>query len=548
MIRSFPFLRLVLIATFVYQTNFSKDVHADHVHHEPLTGVTFNKDIAPVIHEKCTSCHRPGQAGPFSLINFKDVSRRAKTIEAVIESGYMPPWKPVNENVAFHNDRRLSADQKQLFKQWIENGKPEGDGPSPTPPAFVDGWQLGKPDLVVTMNGRFEVPADGPDVYRSFVFPIQLPEDRWIKAIEYRPTATASVHHAIFFVDQTGHARAIDGSDGKPGIEGMSFLSPTGIPNRETHRAGRRGLFSRNQNGQTEEPSASVFSRGLGGYVPGTTPTKLPGDLALHLPKQSDVVMQTHFHPSGRTEFEAGRIALYFADKAPSKQIVPIQIPAMFGVGVGLKVPAGEANYQVTESYTTPVDIRSISIGAHAHYICKSAKMTARLPNGETNVLMEIDDWDLDWQDRYFFKHALVLPKGTTLTSELIYDNTDNNPENPNSPPVEIRWGRESGDEMGSVTIQAIAVNESERPQLQASLRKYYAASISQGDLVDLLMQLDTNRDGGLQPTEMPARLAGRFKFFDRDRSGAVEPNELELVKKVMQGFLKANRSSGRFK
>ena len=160
---------------------------------------TFNKDIAPIIYDKCTSCHRPGQTGPFSLMTYKDIAKRAKTIDAVIDSGYMPPWKPINHEIEFTNDRRLSKDQKQKLKDWIAAGKPKGTGEAPAPPKFSGGWTLGKPDVMVEMRDGFEVPATGKDVYRSFVFPLALKEDKWVKAIEYRPTATSAVHHAIFF-------------------------------------------------------------------------------------------------------------------------------------------------------------------------------------------------------------------------------------------------------------------------------------------------------------------------------------------------------------
>ncbi|MEM7560279.1 MAG: cytochrome c [Planctomycetota bacterium] len=273
---------------------------------------TFNQDVAAIVHSKCSSCHRPGQAGPFSLLSYKDVARRAQTIEAVIDTGYMPPWKPVNHEIAFSNDRRLTLEEKELLRLWIANGLPRGSGQPPLPPKFSDGWQLGPPDKVIQMQGEFEVPASGPDIYRSFVFPLQLPDDKWVKAVEYRPTATSAVHHAIFFLDQQGNARRMDGSDGKAGIAGMSFLGGTSnledIPSVNAGRwlQGANKLRSTPEN----EPFSQALNQGLGGYVPGSTPNRLPGDLAMHLPAGSDIVMQTHFHPSGKTEEEQGRIAM----------------------------------------------------------------------------------------------------------------------------------------------------------------------------------------------------------------------------------------------
>lgn len=508
---------------------------------QPVKKVTFSKDVATIIHKKCAGCHQPGQAGPFSLLTYKDVARRAKTIEAVIDSGYMPPWKPVNENVKFVNDRRLSSTEKLVIRNWVKAGMPHGTGQSPAPPKFSGGWSLGKPDLVVQMNGEFEVPASGGDIYRSFVFPVRLNEDKWVKAIEYRPTATTSVHHALFFADSNGNARRMDGQDGKAGIAGMSFLigsqqeSLDSKPN-QTWSETIAEIFDRAQkarSGNIEAPVSKALVGGLGGFVPGTIPSRLPGDLAMKLPANSDIVMQTHFHPSGKVEREKGKMAIYFAEKEPSKKLVQIQVPAVFGVGVGLKVPAGESDYTIRESYKTPTDIRLISIGAHAHYICQKVTMTASMPDGKKKTLLKIDDWDLDWQDRYYFEESIVLPAGTVLTTELTYDNSADNPENPNSPPQEIRWGRQSGDEMGSATLQVVAVDESQRPILERSLRKYTFRSVMQGDFVDLLMQLDTNRDGGLQAEEAPPQMQKRFKVLDRNRDGRLVPDELDVIRRL---------------
>lgn len=498
---------------------------------------TYNADIAQIIHSKCSPCHRPGQTGPFSLLTYQDVAKRAGTIEAVIDSGYMPPWKPVGHDFEYDNDRSLSEDQKTVLKQWINSGRLKGTGPEPSPPVFADEWLLGKPDHIVKMIGKYSVPASGPDIYRSFVFPMKFENDKWIKAIEYRPTAKSSVHHALFFVDRRGAARLLDGQDGEPGIAGMSFLSGDVIDLSDNRvNGGVQDLLNRVRRTQTGEvpPGLQELAGGLGGYVPGSTPAKLPEDLALHLPAGSDIVMQTHFHPSGKSEVEEGELAIYFAEKEPSKKLVNLQIPAAFGFGVGLKVPAGEKAYKISESFELPADIRLISVGAHAHYICRQASMTAKLPDGSTKVVLNIDDWDLDWQDRYYFKNHVTLPAGTVLTSELLYDNSADNPENPNSPPQEIRWGRESGDEMGSLSIQAVAVDEKERQDLEISIGKYMIQSLMQGDIVDSLMQLDTDRDGGLQATEAPPRMQQRFSLLDRNQDKKLDREELELLRRFL--------------
>lgn len=531
------------LLTLIFLTSGSSCASGQSVTDRDVTRIqkpTFNADVAPIIHAKCSACHRPGQAGPFSLLTYQDVVKRASTIEAVTDSGYMPPWKPVGHDFDFANDRSLSDDQKSVLRQWINSGRLKGTGPEPSPPVFADEWLLGKPDHIVKMIGRYSVPASGPDIYRSFVFPLQFEDDRWIKAIEYRPTAKSSVHHALFFVDRRGAARMLDGQDGQPGISGMSFLSGDVLDLSDNRlNGGVQDLLNRVRRARSGEvpPGLQELAGGLGGYVPGSTPTKLPGDLALHLPAGSDIVMQTHFHPSGKSELEEGELAIYFADKEPSKRLVNLQIPAAFGFGVGLKIPAGEKAYKVSESFELPTDIRLISVGAHAHYICRQATMTAKLPDGSSKVVLNIDDWDLDWQDRYYFKNHVFLPAGTVLTSELLYDNSADNPENPNSPPREIRWGRESGDEMGSLSVQAVAVDEAARPNLELSIGQYMLKSVMQGDIVDSLLQLDTNRDGGLQASEAPPRMQQRFPLLDRNHDEKLDREELEVLRR----FLPAN-------
>jgi hypothetical protein len=500
--------------------------------------ITFAEHIAPIVHAKCTMCHREGQAGPFELLSYEDVRERAATIQAVVHDNYMPPWKLMNTNLQFANDRRLTPQEKSLLNRWVESGMPAGDLASIQPPKYPDGWSLGKPDLVVKMKDAFRVPASGPDVYRSFVFPLDLKEDKWVKAIELRPSARGVVHHALFFLDQSGSARAQDGRDGQPGFGGMSFLS-AGSGNRS--RGGAARGFS---------------TRGLGGYVPGAMPNKLPGDLALSLPKGSDIVMQTHFHPSGKVEWEQTEMAIYFADKPPSRQIVGVQLPPLFGRFAGLDVPAGEKNFKISQSITLPVDVEAISIGGHAHYICREMEMMATLPDGEKMTLMRIDDWDLDWQDSYQLAKPLSLPAGTKLYAEIIYDNSADNPENPYSPPQRIKWGRESNDEMGSVTVQVIAKDEADRSELQRAVSKSLTDAVrksipdsiasrlrdrlqsqDKSDNSALLKRWDTNKDGKLQRSEVPRLLRKRiFDAADADGDDVIDADELQTARQQLEG------------
>lgn len=496
--------------------------------------VSFTKHIAPIIFEHCSSCHHQGQAGPFELMNYQQVSRHASTIRVAIDDNYMPPWKPISTGIEFANHRGLSESQKSLILNWIDNGCLEGNAIDlPKAPIFPDGWRLGKPDLVVKMQQPFSVPASGKDIYRSFILPVNLPEDRWIKAIELRPSARNVVHHALFFVVDAKSIGTRKDNDGMPGFRGMNFM---------------RG--SEFLSGGSEQ-----LTRGLGGYVPGALPNLLPGDLARFLPKGSNIVMQTHFHPSGKAEVEQAELAIYFTDQRPSHSLVPLQLPPLFGVGAGLDIPAGEAKYEIQDSLTLPIDVQAIEIGGHAHYICKKIRLEATLPDGTNRVLLLIDDWDLDWQDQYLFKSPIDLPRGTKLSTQIVYDNSKDNPENPFSPPKRIAWGRESTDEMGSVTLLLIAKNEAERDQLEnlvtgrnrqaiaARVRQQTAglSAFSGGRLekVGLLKLFDRNGDGKLQLAEVPERSRERlFEFFDSNGDDELDELEISAGRSAVQRLL----------
>ncbi len=485
---------------------------------EAVDDPNFNEHIAPLIHENCTECHRPGEAGPFSLITYKDIFKRARMLDQVISDRYMPPWHPVHGTAEYSNSRRLSDEQIELFAAWLEAGKPEGDpDKAPVPPSFPKGWQLGEPDLVVTMAKAYPVPADGRDIYRNFVLPLDLPEDKWVKAVELRPSARSVVHHSLFFLDSTGSARKMDGKDGKPGFNGMGFQK----------------------------------SGSLGGYVPGSTPKKFPGDLALPLPKGADLVLATHFHPSGKAEMEQTKVGFFFADKPPSVKLETVQVPPGFGRGMKIDIPAGESNYKVEDTFRIPVDVKAIQVSGHAHYIAQDMKMVATLPDGRELILLHIDDWDLDWQDNYIFAEPILLSAGTVLKTTIIYDNSAGNPDNPFSPPQRIKWGRESTDEMGSVTLMVVPDNSEKSRRLstanklnQVKILAQVGQKLRNSRVLDRLPQivenLDKNTDGLLQSGELPARMRKPLiDKLDEDGNDALDSEEIETLRQWLRSMKK---------
>lgn len=421
--------------------------------------LTFSKNIAPIILNNCASCHRPGAVAPFSLLSYQDVRKRAKQIAYITEKRIMPPWKADQGDYEFKDARRLTGAQIEMIRKWVEEGAPEGDPKdAPSPPAFNDGWSLGKPDLIVKMSEAYTVPADGPDIYRNFALPLNLTEDKWVKAIEFQPGARSVVHHSLFFYDSTGSARKQDEEDPLPGYSGGMGGVPRGALNLgNLWRAG----------------SGRAPVGGLGGWAVGAQANLLPEGLARYLPKGSDLILATHFHPSGKPEKEASTVGVYFADRAPTKEFTGIQLPPLFGVFKGIDIPAGAKEYAIEDSFTLPVDVKAFGVSAHAHYLGKGMKLTAQLPGGQTRMLLSISDWDFAWQDQYQFKEFVSLPKGSRIDVKITYDNSADNPRNPSSPPKRVHWGEGSNDEMGSMSLMVVAANEADMPQLRQAYREH---------------------------------------------------------------------------
>ena len=257
--------------------------------------------------------------------------------------------------------------------------------------------------MVVKMSEPFPVPDEGRDIYRSFVIPLDLPEGKWLKAIEFRPDARSVVHHCLFFYDTTGEARRLDKSDPHPGFRRM--------------RQQGRGIGP------------------LGGWAVGGQPEKLPEDLAYYLPKEADLVLSMHYHPSGKPERDQSSVGLYFTDQKPVHPSPEFNSPCL-GALNRISIPAGEKAYTVTDEFTLPIDVEAFAVSAHAHYLGKQLRMTATLPEGDTLDLLNIPDWDFSWQEQYQFEEFIKLPRGTKLASTVVWDNSAENPSNRISRPA----------------------------------------------------------------------------------------------------------------
>jgi mono/diheme cytochrome c family protein len=402
---------------------------------------TFTRDVAPILYRHCATCHHPGEVAPFPLLTYQDAAKRAKLIATVTASRYMPPWQPEPGYGHFQGERRLRDADIATLRRWAEARAPEGD-PARLPPAphFPEGWQLGPPDMTIRMPKPFSIAADGPDQYMCFVIPLHLTDDKYVRALEFRPEARSVVHHALFLLD-AGHIGR------QKGESYPCFGTPGFLP-----------------------------SGALGGWTPGMQPARMPDGLQLILRKGSDLVLQIHYHPTGKPETDQSALGLYFTDKPPTKWVADIPLGSH-----QIDIPAGERAYKVRDHFTTPVDVEAVGIIPHAHYICKEMDGWAILPDGRKQWLIRIRDWNFNWQEQYRYATPVKLPADTDLQMEFTYDNSDANPRNPNHPPKRVVWGPDTTDEMAGLHVQVVPEDMDDWHELGQALWGKFMRSVGGG-------------------------------------------------------------------
>ncbi|HET7711488.1 MAG TPA: ascorbate-dependent monooxygenase [Thermoanaerobaculia bacterium] len=384
-----------------------------------VDGPTFNKEIVRLFQQNCQTCHRPGDIAPFSLMTYAEAKPYASLIKLMTRTRQMPPWKPADGCGEFEGKRVLSQSEIDLISKWADNGAPEGNPTDlPSPIDFGSGWTLGAPDVVLSYPEAYTPPAQG-DMYRCFTIPTNLTSDQYVAGIDIRPGDRTLVHHVIAYIDTTGESVRLDENDPGPGY--TSFGGP--------------GFAIVN-------PDATT----LGGWAPGYRPFVLPDGVAMSLPAGSRVVLQVHYHPHhGKTGPDKTEIGIYYAKRKPAKllRILPV-------LNTTFTIPPGASNYEVkaTFPFLTPWATHLWVIAPHMHLLGKKMKVEATPLNGPTQCLINIEDWDFNWQNVYRFKNPIPLPAGSRLSLTAYFDNSENNPRNPNQPPKSVSWGEATTDEM----------------------------------------------------------------------------------------------------
>ncbi len=387
--------------------------------------VTFNRDIAPILFHYCSTCHRAGEAGPFPLLTYANAKARARQIAAITSKRFMPPWLPEPQELRFADELRLSAEQIALIQKWVEQGAVEG-APADLPPApqFVPGWQLGQPDKIIEAEKPYTLAASGSDMYWNFIFRTPVDRTRWLKAIEIRPGEKRVVHHANILVDRNQSARRQEPVPGA-GFAGMELKIES----------------------ETFDPDSHFLF-----WKPGTVPKPEPEGMSLRLDKDTDLILNIHLQPSGKAEKIRPSLGLYFTDKPATLFPMLLQLEN----DRQLDIPPGEKHFLVTDEFTLPVDVDLLATYPHAHYLGRDILALATLHDGSTKTLIHIPRWDLNWQAVYRYAAPVSLPKGTTISMRYTYDNSSENPVNPNDPPRRVVAGNRSSDEMAHLWLQVL--------------------------------------------------------------------------------------------
>ncbi len=406
------------------------------IHREPTGDITYSNQISRLLQKHCVRCHRPAQIAPFSLLDYDEVIGWAETICEVMSDARMPPWHASPQHGEFMNDARMTDEEKETFYSWVKNGAPKGDAAQlPKPLHFDEEWQIGKPDLILKMPQRFEVPAKGIVPYQYFYLDTNFQEDVWIAASEVRPGNRAVVHHIFLF-----------------------YLPP----------------------GRDQPNAEDPLFNTIAAFAPGVPAGALQDGLARFVPAGSRLGFQVHYTPTGTEQFDQSEVGLIFA--APNTEVKECQIKA--AINVDFTIPAGAKDYQVTAGYQFTQETLVHALMPHMHYRGRSFRFVAEYPDKTKEILLDVPKYDFNWQNAYVLKSPKVMPADTVVMCYGVFDNSAQNLANPDSKAI-VRWGDQSWDEMmlgTMVTSLGPNVKQGEFPKVERVDGKCLVTFRFQGD------------------------------------------------------------------
>ena len=383
-----------------------------------MNAPTFTKDVAPILQKHCQSCHRPGEATPFSMLTYEETRPWAGAMKLAVRQKIMPPWYADPQVGHFSNDRSLTQEEINTIVAWATAGAAKGDSKDMPPPAnFVEGWDIPKPDVTFQLPKEFRVPESGMVEYQYAIVPTGFTEDTWVQAAEVRPTERSVVHHIIAYVREPGSNYF---KDQRPGV---FFEAPPA---------------------KTDESvdTSALPSDFLVGYAPGQPAEILPAGEAKLIKAGSDIVFEVHYTPNGKAVMDRTKLGLVFAKEPPKKRVQTLS--ASNGT---FKIPPGDPNYRVDASFEIRKPVTLASIHPHMHTRGKDFEYRVVLPNGDTRTILRVPQYNWHWQLWYDLAEPIDLPPGARIECTAHFDNSSNNPENPD-PTKTIIWGQQSWDEM----------------------------------------------------------------------------------------------------
>lgn len=396
--------------------------------------VNFSEHIAPIVYTHCTGCHRPGEVGPMPFTSYEEIRDWGPMIAYVTGIRYMPPWKADPTYQSYLRENLLTDTEIQQIADWVQAGMPQGDPAlAPQTPIFPTGSQIGTPDLVLSFAQTHLHPGDGIDEYRYFVLPTGLTEERDLVALEVRPGNRRIVHHTLIWADTTGAAAQQDAETPEYGYQGGSGF---GV-------------------------NTEAFQNQLPGYVPGQRPPVMTNGMAMRLPPNADLLLQMHYAPSAIDEPDSSSVLLFFADQPAQRYIkTKIMIPFFGTLTNGPFIIPANQTREFHGTWTVPEKASVIGISPHMHLLGTHWEVFAINPAGDTLNLIRINDWDFNWQGTFGFQRPVILEEGSVIHAYAGYDNTTDNPFNPNNPPVLVRWGEGTSDEMYYLPINYVSYQE----------------------------------------------------------------------------------------
>jgi hypothetical protein len=391
---------------------------------------TFSKDVAPILYKNCASCHRPGEIGPMSLLSYDEARPYAKSIAAKVVAGTMPPWHAAGPAGTFLNDRRLSDAEKTTLVRWSESGAPKGDPKDlPPVPTFAAGWEIGKPDVVLSMSTPYAVPASGTIDYQYFDIPTNFTEDKWIQSVEVRPGARKAVHHVLVF------AREPQASPrSTPAWRQIPIGTPAPPRPRPAPAAGESSSRPRTRQGT---PGTLIATT-----APGTNALVYrPGTAAL-IKAGSILTFQIHYTAFGEATSDVSSVGFVFASQPPEQELKTGAF-----LNASFAIPPGASDYSVPSAIQFNEDAHIWGLFPHTHLRGKGWEYRLIYPDGRTEVVLSVPKYDFNWQTYYMFTNPIAVPKGARLEAIARYDNSTANRSNPD-PQDEVRWGEQTWEEM----------------------------------------------------------------------------------------------------